>query len=153
MNNIGLYICASACLSINPFVDIFNVSMFDLFLIVMLWTLICCRKEDLFQGPKPGSCLTLGNEFSKETQVLTKQEILLGKGNRNPREHLCHMARSLWFYGDGISFWVVFSQLFWLRVLPGGACFFQSRWMPARRILGVGRTCGVSFWPFLNSSG
>ena len=36
MNNIGLYICASACLSINPFVDIFNVSVFDLFLIVML---------------------------------------------------------------------------------------------------------------------
>ena len=31
-------------------------------------------------GPKGGSCLTLGNELSKETHVLTKQEILLGKG-------------------------------------------------------------------------
>ena len=32
------------------------------------------------QGPKLGSCLTLGNELSEETYVLTKQEILLGKG-------------------------------------------------------------------------
>ena len=41
---------------------------------------MCCRKEDPFQGPKLGSCLTLGNELSEETHVLTKQEILLGKG-------------------------------------------------------------------------
>ena len=40
---------------------------------------MCCRKEDPFQGPKLGSCLTLGNELSEETHVLTKQEILLGK--------------------------------------------------------------------------
>ena len=43
-----------------------------------LWS--CCRKEDPFQGPKLGSCLTLRNELSEETHVLTKQEILLGKG-------------------------------------------------------------------------
>jgi len=42
----------------------------------------CCRKGDPFQGPKLGSCLTLGDELSKETHVLTKQEILLGKGTR-----------------------------------------------------------------------
>ena len=40
---------------------------------------ICCKKGDPFQGPKLGSCLTLGNELSKETHVLTKQETLLGK--------------------------------------------------------------------------
>ena len=40
----------------------------------------CCRKEDPFQGPKLDSCLTLRNKLSKETHVLTKQEILLGKG-------------------------------------------------------------------------
>ena len=39
-----------------------------------------CRKEDPFQGPKLGSCLTLRNELSEETHVLTKPEILLGKG-------------------------------------------------------------------------
>ena len=63
------------------------------------------------------------------------------------------MAHSLGFYGDGISFWVVFSQSFWLRVLPGGARLVQPRWMPVRRILWGGWTCGVSFWPFPNSSG
>ena len=40
----------------------------------------CCRKGDPFQGLKLGSCLTLGNELSKDIHVLTKQEILLGKG-------------------------------------------------------------------------
>ena len=48
--------------------------------------------------------------------------------------------------------WVVFSQSFWLRVLAGGACLVQPREMPERRILGSSRICGVSFWPFLNSS-
>ena len=42
--------------------------------------LYCCRKGDPFQGPKLGSCLTLRNELSEETHVLTKQEVLLGKG-------------------------------------------------------------------------
>ena len=41
---------------------------------------IYCRKGHPFQGPKVGSCLTLRNELSKETHVLTKQEILLGRG-------------------------------------------------------------------------
>ena len=41
-----------------------------------------CRKADPFQGPKLGSCLTLGNELSEETHLLTKPEILLGKGAR-----------------------------------------------------------------------
>ena len=63
------------------------------------------------------------------------------------------MARSLGFYGDGISFQVVSSQSFWFRVLPGGAHLVQPRWTPVRRILGGGQTCGVSFWPFPNSSG
>ena len=31
------------------------------------------------------------------------------------------------------------------RVLPGGARLVQPRWMPERRILGGGRTGGVSF--------
>ena len=78
----------------------------------------CCRKGAPFQGPKLGSCLTLGNELSKETRVLTKQEILLRKGTRveNSRVRnpglICHVASSLRFYGDGISFRVVFSQSF-----------------------------------------
>jgi len=56
------------------------------------------------------------------------------------------------FMVNGISFRVVLSQSFWFRVLPGGVHLVQPRWMPKRRILGGGQTCGVSFWPFPNSS-
>ena len=42
----------------------------------------CGRKGDPFQGLKLGSCLTLRNELSEETYLLTKQEILLEKGTR-----------------------------------------------------------------------
>ena len=84
-----------------------------------------CQSRHLLQegGPLPepemGSCLTFGNELSEETHVLTKQETLLGKGTRvesskvrEPGELLCHVACSLGFYGDGISFLVVFGQSF-----------------------------------------
>ena len=40
----------------------------------------CCRKGDPFQDPRVRSCLTLGNELSEETHVLTKQKTLLGRG-------------------------------------------------------------------------
>ena len=51
--------------------------------------------------------------------MLTKQEVLLGKGTRvesrrvrEPRRTALSLAHSLGFYVDGISFWVVFSQSF-----------------------------------------
>ena len=51
--------------------------------------------------------------------MLTKQEILLGRDPwvetsrvREPRRTALPVARSLGFYGDGISFRVVFSQSF-----------------------------------------
>ena len=103
---------------------------------------ICCRKADPFQCLKLGSCLTLRNELSKETHVLTKQEVLLGKGSwvessrvRESRRTALPAACSLGFYGDGISFQVVFTQSFWLRFPPGGTYLVQPRWMPERRIL------------------
>ena len=37
-------------------------------------------RGDPFQGPRVGFCLTLGNELSEETHVLTKQKTLLGRG-------------------------------------------------------------------------
>ena len=41
---------------------------------------VYCKEGNPFRGLKLDSCLTLRNELSKETHVLTKQEILLGKG-------------------------------------------------------------------------
>ena len=52
------------------------------------------------------------------------------------------MARSLGFFGDGISFQVANHSD---SVLPGGTRIAQPRWMLARRILGSGRTRGASF--------
>ena len=74
----------------------------------------CFRKADPFQGPRVGSCLTLRNELSEETRVLTKQETLLGRGaradNRRVGEPQNLMACSLGFYDGRISFRVVFGQ-------------------------------------------
>ena len=91
--------------------------------------------------------------------MLTKQKILLGKGAweessrvREPRRTALPHGLQSWVLWWWISFLVVFSQSFRLRVLPGGAHLVQPRWMPERRILGGSQTCGVSFWPFLNSS-
>ena len=39
-------------------------------------------RETLSRGPRVGSCLTLGNELSKEILVLAKQETLLRRGTR-----------------------------------------------------------------------
>ena len=43
---------------------------------------LCCRKGDPFQSPRVYSCLTLRNESSEETRVLTKYETLLEKGTQ-----------------------------------------------------------------------
>ena len=55
---------------------------------------MCGRKGDPFQGPKLGSCLTLGNELSEETHVLTKQEILLGKSTRAESSRVKELRRT-----------------------------------------------------------
>ena len=43
---------------------------------------ICFKKGDPFQGRKVGFCVTLGNELSEETHVLTKRSTrdFIGKG-------------------------------------------------------------------------
>ena len=52
----------------------------DAFRTAMLFWCICCRKGDPFQGPKLGSCLTLGNELSEETHA-DKARDFIGKGH------------------------------------------------------------------------
>ena len=112
------------------------------------------------QGPKTGLLFNTWKLIVWGDTCADKAKDLWGKcvqqrtvGSGNPGELLCHVAGSFQFYGDGISFWAVFSQSFWLRFFSGGTHLVQPRWMPVRRILGSGRTCGVSFWPFPNSSG
>ena len=51
---------------------------------------LCCRKGDPFQVPKGGSCLTLRNEVSEETQKLT----LLGRGARRESRRIKEPRRT-----------------------------------------------------------
>ena len=78
------------------------------------------------------------------------RQTAVGSGNQ---EDCSAMWLTVGFYGDGINFRVVFGQWFWHRLLPGGTPIAQPRWMPVKRILGDGRSCGISFCPSPNSSG
>ena len=69
--------------------------------------LLLAGRGDPFQGPQVGSCLTLGNELSNETYVLTEQETLLGKGawgggqeDKGTQEDCSTTCLRL--YGDGL---------------------------------------------------
>ena len=64
-----------------------------------------CRKGDPFQGPKLVSCLTLGNELSRETHLLTKQEILLGRGTRVESSRVREPRRTA--LSHGLLSWVL----------------------------------------------
>ena len=60
---------------------------------------------DPFQGPRVSSRLTLGNELSNETHILTTKDFI-GKGVENvrvrePRRTALHMACCLRVYGGG----------------------------------------------------
>ena len=113
---------------------------------------LCCRKGDPFQDPRVGSCLTLGDVLPEETHALTKEETSLGRGARVESRRVREPRRTALPPGSqsGVLWpWDSFPGCFWpitgLRVLPGGAHADQPRWTPARRILGGGRTRGVSF--------
>ena len=103
------------------------------------------RRGTPSKGQKLGSCLTLRNELSEEIRVLTKQEILLGKGAwvessivGNLGELIFHVA--LWcFMMKGLVFGLSLANH-----SDSESFIVQLSWMPAR-ILGGDRTRGVSF--------
>ena len=69
----------------------------------------CCSRGTLSRA-QVGACLTLRNQLSEETHMLTKHEALLGRGAwaesrrvGNPGGRLCHVACNLGFYGEGVA--------------------------------------------------
>ena len=58
-------------------------------------------------GPETGSCLTLGNKLSEETRVLTKQEILLGKGTWVESRRVREPRRTALPHGSQLGFMVM----------------------------------------------
>ena len=86
-----------------------------------------------------GACVTLGNELSRETHVLTKQETVLVRGTwvesrkvRGPRRSALPRAFHLRFHGAGVSLRTQGALLSQEGFQQGG--FWE-----------VGRICGVSF--------
>ena len=59
----------------------------------------------VLQGLKLGFCLTLGNELSKETHVLSKQEILLGTGTQMEGSRVREPRRTA--LPHGLQSWVL----------------------------------------------
>ena len=86
---------------------------------------------------KLGSCLTLGNELSEKTHVLTKQEILLGKATqvescrvREPRRTALPCGSQSWVMGFmvmGLVSRLSLANHSDSRVFPGGASLVQPR--------------------------
>ena len=76
------------------------------------------KEGDPFQGPRVGSCLTLRNELSEETHSCRQSKRLYWEGEPrwraggqgSPGGLLSHVARSLGFCGDEISFRAVSGQ-------------------------------------------
>ena len=92
--------------------------------------------------------------------MLTKQEILLGKGTRLESSRVREPRRTAlpWLAVSGFMVMGLVSG--WSLANHSNSDFFlvahtlpQPRWMLVRGILGSGRTRGVSFRPFLNSYG
>ena len=104
-------------------------------------------------GPETGLLSNIRKWIVRGDTRADKARDFIAKGHRAESSRVREPRRTGLSHGLQASFRVVFSQSFWLRALPGGAGPVQPRWMPERRILGGGQTCGVSFWPFPNSSG
>ena len=127
--------------------------------LAIIWC--CCRKGDPLPGPETGLLSHARKWIVQGDTCADKARDFIGKGHLDGEQEgkgtqeNCSVTwlAVLGFMVMGLVSHVVFSQSFWLRVLPSGACLVQPRWMPDRRILGGGRTDGVSFWPFLISSG
>ena len=65
---------------------------------------IVAGREDPFQNPSVGSYLTLRNELSEETYVLTKQETLLGRGSPGREQQLRGPRRTALPHGSCLRF-------------------------------------------------
>ena len=99
-----------------------------------------------------GSCLTFRNELSEETHV-DKARDFIGKGHPGGEQEgkgTQESCSAAWLAVSGFMVMGLVSRLSLAnhsnpRVLPGGACLVQPRWMPERGILGGGPTRGVCF--------
>ena len=111
----------------------------------------CCRKGSPFQGPRVGSCLNTWKWVVWGDTHADKGRDFIGKGHpgrvqgREPRRTALPGGLQSQVYGNWVSFWIIFGQSVWFRVLPGGSNITQPRRIPVRRILGDWRRFFYSF--------
>ena len=124
---------------------------------------LCCRKRDLFQGPRVGSCLTLRNELSEET-CAEKARDFIGKGYSGKEQQSKGTQENcsvVWLVVSGFMVIGLLSRLSLANHSHSGsflvACASLSQdgfhW---EEFWEIGRTFGLEslfcLWPFLNSS-
>ena len=89
--------------------------------------------------------------MSEETRA-DKARDFIGKGHREESSRVREPRRTALSHGLQSRVFMVIGLVSGLSlanhsdsVLSGGACLVQPKWMPERRILGGGWSCGVSF--------
>ena len=80
-------------------------------------------------GPESGSCLTLGNELSEETHLMTKQETLLGRGAWEESRRVREPRRTALLRGSQSRFlwwWDSFQGCLWPIILTQGPFWWRE---------------------------
>ena len=109
---------------------------------------------DPFQGLRVDSCLTWGDELSKETHSWKSNGLhwagaqgrrAAGKRTQKTRSATGSKAWAFWW-------WDSFPRFLWPVILTLGPSWWRRRCSAKSRILRGGGTCGISIWLFLNFS-
>ena len=120
----------------------------------------CYRKGDPSQSPRVGFCVTLGNTLSKETHVLTKEETLLGRTVHGESRRIsgssgtalpCGLQFQVFMVMGLVSRWSLANHSDSGSFLVTQALLNQDGFQRGG-FWEVGRTCGIFFWFFPNSS-
>ena len=96
------------------------------------------------------SCLTLGNELSEETHVLTKQKTLLGRGSRVESSRVREARRT------ALPTWLAVSGFMGMGLdfgLSLASHFDSGSFLVARASLGQGGFQREGFWGVGRTSG
>ena len=94
-----------------------------------MWLVELLQEGAPLPGPETGLLSNTQKWIVRGDMCADKARDFIGKGHLGGEQEgkgIQENSFAMWFYGDGINFWVTFSQSFWLRVLPGDESFSQD---------------------------